>query len=569
MIEDPQKVRETLAKSLEQYPDEAITLLPEIRSEFPELAVSNIVETHEVSSLYFPLGAEQSVDSPNMHFGQQLLDNIPCNIFIYDPRKADITTNKRMLVPLNLTDSKYLIQYLIEHGSPIDQVVPLHITPDFGSDSRNIAKREMDMLMEEIGSPKETLKMTPYVVLADDFHEGIMYAVRSDDIIVLGGASIKLLYELRREILRIRPAISETIIIGIFRPSSLASKTKFGRFVKRLKIAIPELTMADRISLFDRIQGGSRLSPDFIAMMALSVMIASLGLLSDNSSVVIGAMLVAPFMTPLIGVGLAQAQGNLALMKRSGLATGSGLVVGFVLSFILGVLVPLDELPLEILSRGDPNIVDLGIAFVSGMAAAYAVSRESVAEAIVGVAIAAALVPPLCCLGISCSQGYFPEARGASLLLLTNLAAISLGAAFVFRILGVPGTRNIYQSYSLVRRVSIILISMIFVLTIPLGFQMEKQLKIGQTRPMRFRTSNKLNKAIYEYVNSVEGLEVMFLGRSGSGRSKSIQLLLSSDNPVSDLVVDQIERIIHGIMGKDTPARIKVFQNAVIPEEEP
>ena len=78
-------------------------------------------------------------------------------------------------------------------------------------------------------------------------------------------------------------------------------------------------TLADRISLFDRIQGGSRLTADFIAMIGLSVLIASFGLMADNASVVIGAMLVAPFMTPLIGVGLALAQGNLALMKRSAL----------------------------------------------------------------------------------------------------------------------------------------------------------------------------------------------------------------------------------------------------------
>ena len=97
-------------------------------------------------------------------------------------------------------------------------------------------------------------------------------------------------------------------------------------------------------------------------MMALSVLIASLGLMADNASVVIGAMLVAPFMAPLIGVGLALSQGNLALMKRSALATAAGLAVGLSLSFVLGLLVPLDELPLEALSRGDPDIVDMAIA---------------------------------------------------------------------------------------------------------------------------------------------------------------------------------------------------------------
>ncbi len=339
-----------------------------------------------------------------------------------------------------------------------------------------------------------------------------------------------------------------------------------GRIGRRFKTALPELTIADRISLFDHIQGGAQLTTDFVAMMGLSVLIASLGLMADNASVVIGAMLVAPFIAPLIGVGLALSQGNLALMKRSAIATAAGLAVGLSLSFVLGLLVPLDELPLEILSRGDPDIVDMAIAFVSGMAGAYAISRKSVSESIVGVAIAAALVPPLACVGIMLANGHIVASEGALTLLVTNLAAISLGAAIVFRILGVPGTRTTCRSYLMVRRISFALTLLLLLLLIPLGFRMAKDLAVGQRRPMGFRVSSSVKKTVNDQVDQVEGLSVMFLSRSGSGQSKLIRVLLTADKPVPAAVIENIKANIKEDLGEDTPVRIAILQNAVILE---
>jgi uncharacterized hydrophobic protein (TIGR00271 family) len=416
---------------------------------------------------------------------------------------------------------------------------------------------------------KKASWIKPQVVMADGFHQGILQTVEANDAIVLGGSSIKLIHDLRMQLLSLRPQIAENIAIGIFRPIELAAKTKLGRFGRRLKSAIPELTLADRVSLFDRIQGGARITPDFIAMISLSVMIASFGLMADNASVVIGAMLVAPFMTPLIGVGLALAQGNLALMKRSALATFVGLLVGIFLSFVLGVCVPLDELPLEILTRGDPDIVDMAIAFVSGMAAAYAVSRESVAESIVGVAIAAALVPPLACVGIMLANNHIFESKGAIVLLVTNLAAIALGAAFVFRRLGVPGTRTGNPSYVKIRWISTSLVVLLLLLAIPLGYRMADRLAVGQIRPMNFRVSSSVKKIVNERVDMVDGLEVMLMGRSGSGHSRLIRILLHADEPVPNSMIEYIKEGVQETVRKNTPVHIAVFQNAVAPRTMP
>lgn len=568
LIEKPEKVRSVLESVVKQFPENNITLLDEINGIFPEQEVASIIKSQNIDVAYLPIDASNNIGSPDMQFGQELLQNVPCDFVLLDLVKGNRESLERIVIPMDLAESGNAIRRIVKLGRSIGKLVPLHISPDFGGDSQKIAARELELQLKGIGIEEEESWISPQVAMADGFHQGIIQTVQINDAVILSGMSIRLIRDLRLQLMKIRPQVAQEVAIGIFRPESLAAKNRFGRLGRRIREAWPDLTLADRVSLFDRIQGGARLTPDYIAMIGFSVLIASFGLLADNSSVVIGAMLVAPLMTPLIGMGLALAQGNLLLMKRSVLATVVGLIVGVTISFIIGLLIPLDELPLEILSRGDPNLVDMAIAFVSGMAAAYAVSRESVAESIVGVAIAAALVPPLACIGIMLAHNHVLETEGAVLLLVTNLAAIAMGAAFVFRRLGVPGTRTGHRSFIMIRRVSTILISLLLLLAIPLGFRMANQLAVGQIRPMSFRVSSRVKSVIEEQINDIDGLNIMFLGRSGSGHSKLIRVLLNADYPIPASMIKQIKSNLQKTLGEDTPVHIGVFQNAVIQEVE-
>jgi uncharacterized hydrophobic protein (TIGR00271 family) len=563
MIEKPRKVRNKLKASIAQLADDNVTLLEEINGKFPDQDVSALIKEHDIDIVYFPINAKLNPGAPEMQFAQKLLRNSPCDVILMDFGTTSRESIKRIIVPMDLAASGHVIRHIIKLGRNTIVTVPLHISPDFGSDSENIAARELQLQLNEIGVEKDSPWIQPRVVMADGFDQGLINTIEANDIVAMGGTSTKLIHDLRMQLIKIRPQIANSVPIAVYRPSGLAAKTKFGQFARRMKAAMPDLTLADRVSLFDRIQGGSRLTSDFIVMISLSVLIASFGLMADNSSVVIGAMLVAPFMTPLIGIGLALAQGNLALLKRSAIATGAGLLVGVLLSYILGICVPLDELPLEILARGDPNIVDLAIAFVSGMAAAYALSRESVAESIVGVAIAAALVPPLSCIGIMFANHRILETEGAIILLVTNLAAIALGAAFVFRKLGVPGTKTGYRSYVKIRWISTGLIILILSLSIPLLYSLADQLVVGQTRPMGFRVSTKVKRAVNDRIDQIEGVSIMFMGRSGSGSSRLIRVLLNADKPIPATMIDKIKTDLRKKLGKDTPVQIGVFQNAV------
>ena len=211
------------------------------------------------------------------------------------------------------------------------------------------------------------------------------------------------------------------------------------RWLGRMGYQLPILERDDRKALLEHVEAGSHGGVDYMVMMVLSSGLASLGLLEDSTAVVIGAMLVAPLMGPLIGAGLALAQGNLILHRNSIWVAFQGLLVGFVMSVVMGLLNPGFETTLEIEARGNPDILDLGVAVFSGFVAAYAIGRPGFVNTLAGVAIAAALVPPLCVVGIGLTNGQPFVAANSAILLLTNLVAIILSAAMVFSLLGIRG----------------------------------------------------------------------------------------------------------------------------------
>jgi uncharacterized hydrophobic protein (TIGR00271 family) len=175
----------------------------------------------------------------------------------------------------------------------------------------------------------------------------------------------------------------------------------------------------------------------FGSLIVLSAAIAGFGLLADSAGVVIGAMLVAPLMTPIQAVGAALVQGSVRRIVSSALVILFGfagaVATGYVVAVIGGSGVSVEALPQEILSRTAPALIDLGIAVAAGAAGGYVIARPEVSSALPGVGIAVALVPPLATIGICLQLGEEHLANGALLLFATNLAAIILsGAVMIF-----------------------------------------------------------------------------------------------------------------------------------------
>ena len=180
---------------------------------------------------------------------------------------------------------------------------------------------------------------------------------------------------------------------------------------------------------------GDRRQPylvQFFILMVLSAGIAGFGLANDSAAVVIGAMLVAPLMTPILATSAAIVQGwlertatSLAIVVVGSLvAIGVGLIVAW-LTARLSTGAPL---PGELLARTSPNLGDLAIAVLAGVAGAFVSVRSEASSALPGVGIAVALVPPLATIGMTIGLGQIDLAIGATLLYLTNLVGIILAA---------------------------------------------------------------------------------------------------------------------------------------------
>jgi uncharacterized hydrophobic protein (TIGR00271 family) len=184
-------------------------------------------------------------------------------------------------------------------------------------------------------------------------------------------------------------------------------------------------------------------------MLLLSASIATFGIMQDSTAVVIGAMIVAPLMIPILGLAGAivnawstRLVGSLALVL-------AGAAAAVVLAVIIGRWAPM-AIPLEantqVTSRVSPNVLDMGVAISAGAAGAFATVNSRVASSIAGVAIAVALVPPLAVVGLTLEAGNWGDAGGAALLFGTNVVSIVLSAVLVFLVTGMASFERLERS---------------------------------------------------------------------------------------------------------------------------
>ena len=178
----------------------------------------------------------------------------------------------------------------------------------------------------------------------------------------------------------------------------------------------------------------------FLILMTFAAVIASMGVVTDSTAVVIGAMLIAPLMTPLMGTAISLIMGWPGRLRRSALVAGGGIVLAITVGVVIGLVAPteIDTLAnTQITARSNPTMLDLITALAAGAAGAYGLSRPDVSDALPGVAIAISLVPPLTVVGIAYSQGDVGSGNGALLLFTTNMLAILIMGGVTFILTGV------------------------------------------------------------------------------------------------------------------------------------
>lgn len=302
-----------------------------------------------------------------------------------------------------------------------------------------VAKQVADRHLKRLAQGFRAGKIIPEkaAALAESFVDGMnQLDLRKFDLILAGTRSKKTIRRLVDNLNR--DADGRQVALAILKKGTPLADRLWEKLKLAVRSFVPQIGREHRVNLVDRLNSSSKFDFDFIALISLSTLIAALGLVRDSGAVVIGAMLVAPLMTPLVAVGLALVQGNERLLKDGVKSVIFGFAVAVLIGLVVGVFTAAGfAISPQMYARGGPNLLDLIVALASGVAAAYAMGRPHLVSALPGVAIAAALVPPIATAGLALPMGDWTLAGGAALLFFTNVVAIVLGTAITFWSVGI------------------------------------------------------------------------------------------------------------------------------------
>lgn len=194
---------------------------------------------------------------------------------------------------------------------------------------------------------------------------------------------------------------------------------------------VEDAAIAAREFLYDNVERNARLDGNFVLLVILSTAVAAIGLIEDNVAVVIGAMVIAPLLGPILAFGLGTALGDLALMRKSALTAGVGIGLAAGLAALIGLCWRFEAPGVELAARSEVGLESVALALAAGAAAVLSLTT-GLSSVLVGVMVAVALLPPAATVGLMLSHGAFGQAAGAALLLATNVACINLAANAVF-----------------------------------------------------------------------------------------------------------------------------------------
>jgi uncharacterized hydrophobic protein (TIGR00271 family) len=289
----------------------------------------------------------------------------------------------------------------------------------------------------------------------------------------------------------------------------------------------PHMQPDQRAALHATLRDDARIDRPYLVLVVAACAIATFGLLANSTAVIIGAMIIAPLMLPIRSISWAVLVGDWPLFWQGLLALGSGVGIAIGLSAGLGHLVGIPVFGSEVLARGNPNLLDLGVALVAGAIGAYALVQPKVSGTVAGTAIAVALMPPACTVGLALAQGSGLLAQGALLLLVTNLCGIALAGAIVFGIVGgLPWGRA--------RRALGAIVAMTLLLAIPLTYRFWELVRQAQLEA-------NLRRALLDRTVTFQRLSLIDSHVNWLAQPPEVQLTVRSAAPISPKQVQLLE----------------------------
>jgi len=280
----------------------------------------------------------------------------------------------------------------------------------------------------------------------------------------------------------------------------------------------------------------SDLDVPYLALILTSCAIATFGLLSNSAAVIIGAMVIAPLMLPIRAIAFAVLEGNVLLLRQGLLSLVLGTVLAVALSTVLGWLAGIEQFGSEILARTQPTLLDLGVAIAAGAIGGYAKIEEKVSSTLAGTAIAVALMPPICVVGLGLAQGQWFVSQGAGLLYLTNLLGIALACMIVFWLAG-------YAPFAQARRPLLAAGVLTSFLILPLG------IRFGQLT-QQARLESRLRTALLNRTITFQQLELTNLQTQWRTTPPTVRLQVNAKQAVTPRQVELLEAFLAREMGQ-------------------
>ena len=272
---------------------------------------------------------------------------------------------------------------------------------------------------------------------------------------------------------------------------------------------------ADDATIAKRLIGGAKIKGPALVTLILSIFIASIGLNMNSTAVVIGAMLISPLMGPILAIGFGFATLNFTVAKSGILRLSVQITIAVLASALYFYISPVQTATSELLARTEPNIFDVFIAIFGGLAGIIGQTRKTLDNVIPGVAIATALMPPLCTAGYGLASGNWTYFFGASYLFFINAFFIFFAAFIVLK--GVYSLPFHEQAEERIRRNQLIFLVIGLIMAIP-------SIYAGYDMTIKYSESNHMEQFIKNDINQ-------------EGRRQVIDYSLDQTNKLVDIVV--------------------------------
>jgi len=334
----------------------------------------------------------------------------------------------------------------------------------------------------------------------------------------------------------------------------------------------PHLIAATRAAIRESVVSGTTLNSSYLAMNLAAALIAGFGLIENSPAVIIGAMLIAMLYGPIVGIALGLAEANLHLLRRALLAEVVGALLVLAAGLLIGISTRDITIGSEILGRTSPNLVDLLIALVGGLAGGFTFVSTGLSSVVVGVAIATALVPPLTTCGILLARNLPTLAAGAFFLFLANFTAIALGGMIVFLLAGLHPAAADKTKKALTPRLVCLALVLI------LAFHLNGTLR--RTSAQSIMKSN-IQKALAPELAKIPGarlVDVTIVQRDGKTTAWAVartpkpispEQVARLNNLVSNAAGRNISLILRSVITVETTRYGNVYEPEVNPREDP